>query len=254
MTTAPRRIEGGGTPETAWIGWPGLTRVPLRPLDHWVAADQRLVVVAPHPDDEILAGGALASLHAQRGGRVRVVAVTDGEASHRGDPGWTASRLAIERRNESAEGLVRLLGVVPEVVRLGLADAAVAARGDELSRRLQQILEPSDCVVTTWRLDGHPDHEATGSAAASACAAVGCLLIEAPVWMWHWAQPDDARVPWAHLAGVAIPPATIARRRLAIAAHASQLGPRGSEGPVLTTGILDRLERRVEYFFVGESR
>ena len=80
---APNRIDRPGTAEEAWDGWVELKRLPVAdPLD-WPSA----VIVAAHPDDEILgAGGTLARL-AAGGARLRLVAVTDGEASHPGtDP------------------------------------------------------------------------------------------------------------------------------------------------------------------------
>ena len=43
---------------------------------------ERVVVVAPHPDDEVLAAGGLMRWMACRGREVLVVGVTDGEASH----------------------------------------------------------------------------------------------------------------------------------------------------------------------------
>ena len=41
-----------------------------------------LVLVAPHPDDELLAAGATLAAASDAGIEVRVVAVTDGEMSH----------------------------------------------------------------------------------------------------------------------------------------------------------------------------
>src|SRR6185312_15572981 len=75
---APNRIDRPGTAEEAWDGWVELKHLPVAdPLD-WPSA----VIVAAHPDDEILgAGGTLARL-AAGGARLRLVAVTDGEASH----------------------------------------------------------------------------------------------------------------------------------------------------------------------------
>ncbi len=249
--TAARVIEGDGTPEAEWLAWPALAAAPVLPLSGWLETAQRLVIVAPHPDDEILAAGALASLHAARGGRVMLVAVTDGEASHRGGSSWTADALAAARREESAAGLRRLLPEAPELLRLALPDSAVAGQVDRLREALFGTLHPNDVVVTTWRLDGHPDHEAAGTAAADATGRVGCRLIEAPVWMWHWATPGDDRVPWARLRSLAVPAATRARRAEAIAAHATQLEPRGNGlGPVLTQAILQRLGRPHDAFFV----
>jgi LmbE family N-acetylglucosaminyl deacetylase len=47
----------------------------LPPID----ADTRLLVVAPHPDDEVLAAGGLMQRVANAGGQVRVVYLTDGD-------------------------------------------------------------------------------------------------------------------------------------------------------------------------------
>ncbi len=44
----------------------------------------RVVIVAPHPDDETLGAGGAALLHRQAGDRVAVVVVTDGRASRAG--------------------------------------------------------------------------------------------------------------------------------------------------------------------------
>lgn len=248
---ADRLIEGEGTREADWLAWAGLADAPELPLDAWLRAAQRLVIVAPHPDDEILAAGALAHLHAGRGGEVMVVAVTDGEASHRGDPAWTAERLAAARREESAAGLRRLLPEPPEMLRLVLPDSAVASEAARLRDALVGALRPSDVVVTTWRFDGHPDHEAAGAAAAQATETAGCRLVEAPVWMWHWATPGDPRVPWERLRSLAVPASTREHRAEALAAHASQLEPRGNgEGPVLTPAILKRLARARDSFFI----
>ncbi len=248
--TAPRRIEGTGTLEAEWRAWPGLARLPTLTLDDCIGATQRLVIVAPHPDDEILAAGGLAARHADRGGAVLVVAVTDGEASHRGNPDWPAERLAAARRAESGAGLARLLGVPPAMRRLGLPDSAVAAA--PVAAALEAIVGATDVVVATWRCDGHPDHEACGEAAAAACDAVGCTLLEAPVWMWHWAAPGDARVPWSRLRTLALADDVVRRRQAAIAEHVTQLAPRGrDEGPVLTAAILERLSRTSDCIFVG---
>ena len=55
---------------------------------------------------------------------------------------------------------------------------------------------PGTWCAATWRGDGHPDHEAVGRAAATAVERTGAVLVEYPVWMWHWALPGDPDVPW----------------------------------------------------------
>lgn len=248
--TAARTIPEDGTPESIWNAWPGLEAVEVVPIEKWMHPMARLVVVAPHPDDEILACGGLMALHARRGGRSVVVAVTDGEASHGESRSFRPVRLAEARRAERIRGLARLGCAETEVHRLGLADGKVASQVDTLQSELQKVMQWGDIVVTTWRLDGHPDHEACGTAAARACAEVRCRLLEAPVWMWHWSRPADSQVPWHRLVGLQLPGDAVSRKRRAVESHVSQLMPRGNkQGPVLDQTILDRLARDIEYFF-----
>ena len=226
--------------------------MPTLPFNQLLQPDQRLVVVAPHPDDEILTCGGLLALHSARGGATLVVAVTDGEASHPPQPTRSAQQLASLRCAESHAGLLRL-GVAAgplQLRRLSLPDSALSRHTALLEGALSAWLQPYDVVVTTWRMDGHPDHEACGSAVARACRVANSRLLEAPVWMWHWGQPGDARVPWTRLVRVPLPAAVVARKQHALAAHASQLLPaRPGEAPILGEAMASRLARRAEYFF-----
>jgi LmbE family N-acetylglucosaminyl deacetylase len=222
-------------------------------LDDWLGVQRRLVVIAPHPDDEVLACGGLLGLHAERGGRCQVVAVTDGEASHRGCVGWNAATLAAARRAEAELGLSRLGVHHTSVVRLGLPDGSVHRHRSRLIDALHALVRPDDLVVCTWRLDGHPDHDAAGAAAAEACAAADAEFVEAPVWMWHWADPADPRVPWHRMRALPLPPEVHRRKASALAEHVTQLRPRErDEGELddatLDAAVLRRAARETEYF------
>lgn len=248
---ASRRIRGEGTTaETVWREWLVALQPTTLAIDELLTAAQRLVVVSPHPDDEVLTCGGLLALHARRNGAILIVAVTDGEASHRGDATWPAVRLAAARRMERQRGLTRLGLAADAVTRLGLPDGAVAAHRAALERELQELLRPNDCVVSTWGLDGHPDHDAVGTATASICAEVGCQLLEAPVWMWHWSAPADPRVPWHRLRALPLSVDATERKAAALAEHATQLAARDRDAPVLGPAIRARAARRVECFFV----
>ena len=248
--SAERAIEGEGTDALDWHRWLMAAPCATHSVDDWLPHGQRLVVVAPHPDDEVLACGGLIALHMARGGEALVIAVSDGEASHAGVPGWEAPQLAEARRAESAEGLQQLGAGRARVLRLGLPDGRVSAHVDVLPGMLAGVLKRSDGVVTTWRLDGHPDHEATGLATARACLDAGCRLLEAPIWMWHWAAPGDVRVPWHRLARVVLDDETLRRKERALAAHTSQLSVRDARrGPVLGASIRARAAWPEEYFF-----
>ncbi|CAM5781250.1 PIG-L deacetylase family protein [Rhizobacter fulvus] len=249
MGDRPIRVEAF-TPEREWQIWLRNLRPPSLTLDEAVPSSARVVAVAPHPDDEVLACGGLLARHAERGGLVAIVAVTDGEASHQADADWPPLRLAPARRAERQAGLKRLGVSVDTITSLAVPDGSVAAFGVDLEDALRRVLRSDDTVVTTWQGDGHPDHEATGSATASACEAVGCRLLEAPVWMWHWSGPDDPRVPWHRLRALALPSDALARKTAALRAHETQLSPRVGGTAVLGPEVLARAARDTEYLFV----
>ena len=245
-----RRIEGAGTPDAAWQAWPGLAALPPVTARELVPGSTRAVVVAPHPDDEVLACGGLLQLLAAQGSEVLLVAVTDGGGSHPGSVLWPKERLCRVRPEESrlAAGA---LGVAPSWLRLGLPDGGLAGRVQLLAAVLQDIVRPGDTVLTTWRFDGHPDHEACGQACALAARNCGAMLVEMPVWTWHWAAPADARVPWRRARRLALSADVLQRKRDAMRCFASQLGADHSTGQeaILAPHALQRLLHPYEVYF-----
>jgi LmbE family N-acetylglucosaminyl deacetylase len=253
MNAPPPLIHGRSTPETQWRPWLQQHLSRPEPFTHWLPDTARLVVLAPHPDDEVLACGALLALHAARGGESLIVAVTDGEGSHRDADrqDLTETALAQTRCTERAQGLKQLDLTDKQILSLHLPDGGVTRHESELERRIRLLLRPGDVLISPWRSDGHPDHDACGRAAARASAATGRPLWEAPVWMWHWARPNDRRVPWMRMQALAVSDAARASKQAALAAHVSQLTPRSTtHSPVLGEDIVARTERRAEYFFV----
>lgn len=246
-----RAIRDQGTPDALWLPWLAKRSIRAASLAELCPADCRLVVVAPHPDDEVLACGGLLSHRAALGHKSVVIAVTDGEASHGTEDALLRARLAARRVEESYAGL-RTLGLTSSsVIRLGIPDGNVSDGMQIITLKLQTVLKPSDVVITTWRLDGHPDHEATSHATAQVCAELGCRLLQAPVWMWHWAQPGDIRIPWRDLVAFDLPQPALEAKRMALSRHISQLEDRDKGlGPVLVPTIVERSVRAQEFFFV----
>ena len=248
---ARRVIRGDGTTEAEWSRWPGLARLPAIAPDELVPAHTRAVVVAPHPDDEVLSVGGLLAQLAECGRRVEVIAVTDGTASHRGSTEWPVERLARTRPRESLKAL-QCLGLAVEPIRLGLPDGGLKALRAMLAARLVSLLRPGDVVFTTWRQDGHPDHEATGEACALAAASTGARLAEVPVWGWHWSRPGDMRMPWSHAFRLPLNEDAVRRKRAAVNAFTSQLRRDAStgSGPVLRATTVQRAARPFEVIFL----
>jgi len=245
-------IAGTGTPEQTWEAWPAPAAWPRLSVD----AVSTPLVVAPHPDDEVLGVGGLLAMLAGGVGvgvgvGVDVVVVTDGEASHPRSRAVNPDELAAIRRAETvAAGAV--LGVDSSRLHyLQHPDGGI----DEsvLVGELCTYLVPGRWCFTTWRGDGHPDHETVGSAAADACTQTGAVLVEFPVWMWHWAEPDDPHVPWNRARRIELTGEARTAKARAVNAFRSQirpLGPDPADAAILPPHVLARFARPYETVFV----
>ena len=240
-------LSGGGTPLQVWLAadrsLPALDLTPCR----------EIVVVGAHPDDETLGFGATTALLAELGVRVQVVSATDGGASYPGLSLLQRYRLEQVRRAE----LHRAAGILGTAapICLGLPDGEIADHQERLADLLSEMLAarpPGTWCAATWRGDGHPDHEAVGRAAATAVERTGAVLVEYPVWMWHWAHPGDDRVPWNRAFRVDLPPHVGRAKAHAVRAFRSQLvplGPDPADAPILPPALLRRFTRPFEVVF-----
>ncbi len=240
---AARPLGEGGTPAKSWTEW-GRHLTPLN-IEHCPA----LLLVAAHPDDETLGLGATAAMLTGRGVSVQPVAVTDGEAAYPDFAGGRA-RLAAVRRDELRAAAAQLGLASP--IFLGIPDGEVAANEDRLEIELEAILAespPGTWCAAPWRGDGHPDHEATGRAAAAAARDVPAVFIEYPIWMWHWALPDDPAVPWRDVRRVPLSARSSMAKQAALRSFASQ--HERQDGPsLLTPEIIARQVAVGEVVFV----
>ncbi len=128
----------------------------LRPAarHHVPTGSDRVLVVAPHPDDETLACGGTIARHAEAGDRVCVLVVTDGGGSRAGGVGRDEMR---RLRAMEAERAIRALGQV-QLVQLGLSEGEWTA--NDLRRPLEDLLrhERPTLVYAPSCVDFHPEH------------------------------------------------------------------------------------------------
>lgn len=246
MTVEPQnRIQAPGTAEARWRAWPALGELEPARID----AARSAVIVAAHPDDEVLGLGGTIALLAEAGARVRLILLTDGEASHPGSVAVSPAAMAATRRAETDAGLRALGAEQAQVIRLGLPDSGVEHHAHDLAARLRPLVAGFDVCAAPWPEDAHADHEAAGRAARAACRGAGTVLVQYPVWMWHWASPGDQRVPWDRAARVDLPDRVLARKRRAIACQASQVNPLGDrpqDAAILPPEEIDHFTRDFE--------
>lgn len=186
-----RRVVARAKPFVPERAWPYLLATasltgdgPLLALP----AFERVLVVAPHPDDETIGAGGTIALLSRAGAAVTVVFTSSGDATV-GSPLEPVETAA--RRESECLAVARILGFAPEFLRLpdGRQGEHVPAIVSRLSA-LMEALRP-DAVFAPWFLDGHPDHRAVAEAVAR---AVG-----------DGSGPSDLEV-WGYETWTALPP------------------------------------------------
>jgi LmbE family N-acetylglucosaminyl deacetylase len=156
--------------EALWaLGFAALGRLGRSQPARWSPGGHRSVlVVAPHPDDEVIGCVGTILRHRQAGDEVCVAIVTDGRQSRAiADP----DQMAAERQRE-ARAAARLMGV-ERLAWLGHpeGDCSVTAIKKSLSTLLAQT-QP-DLLYAPSRVDFHPEHLKVAHALALALAEVG---------------------------------------------------------------------------------
>lgn len=202
----------------------------------WAPVDMpALVVVAPHPDDEIVGAGALIGAAVRAGIPVTVVAVTDGDGSHPA-AAIPPDELARIRTRESEEALADLATLAPagaagqpiRRIRLGLPDGGVTGAEDRAADGIAAVLDvapPGTWVAAPVRVDGHPDHDASGRAAHRAAARYPSVrTVDFPVWLWQHSTPGEhPEVEWDAARAIDVDEELIEARDRAMSRFRSQI-------------------------------
>ena len=120
---------------------------------------KRVLVLAPHPDDETIGCGGSLAIHANAGDPVKVVFLTNGA---KGDTSGKAEKKSyIKIRQEEARKACRCLGIT-DLEFWAYEDRALAGSRGVLTRMID-LLEKykPELVYAPSPLEFHPDHRAT---------------------------------------------------------------------------------------------
>lgn len=216
----------------------------------------KVLVIAPHPDDETLGCGGLLALLSGLGLRPGIVIVTDGGAAAAG--GISRDALVAIRREEALRAL-EILGLADDQVRfVALRDSELPRPGDPLfeeaaGRLSVAIRRDIDTVAVTWRDDPSPDHQATWLLLQRALSLLGIAprQLEYPIWAWNerTLAGEPPFRPWR----VDVRAVRTQKRR-AIEAHRSQVqGLGASDSFRLPRSILAMLDQPYELFFESKG-
>ncbi|MDX1919546.1 MAG: PIG-L deacetylase family protein [Candidatus Caenarcaniphilales bacterium] len=117
----------------------------------------KIIVFAPHPDDELIGCGGSIAKHIKNGNEVSVVYMTSGDS---GNIGINKNDLAIMREEEASRG-AKMLGV-KELIFLRNPDGYLEASKENLIKLMRIIREKQPNVVyVTSKEEGHKDHRTT---------------------------------------------------------------------------------------------
>ncbi|MEA2417402.1 MAG: hypothetical protein QOI58_4059 [Thermoanaerobaculia bacterium] len=141
--------------------------IPFEPQD---LRGERLLVLAPHPDDEVIGCGGLVALHLREGRKVHVVVATDGAQAGN----------ASQREAESRAALALLGDATIEF--LGFPDRELS-NAHLLDDRLAAILREwkPDLIAVPSPLEIHPDHVALSRAFCDLIARDASLFADLAV-------------------------------------------------------------------------
>jgi LmbE family N-acetylglucosaminyl deacetylase len=224
-----------GTDESAW-------QRALADAPDWIPPDGPLLIVSPHPDDEVLGAGGLIHTWKNLGRSVTVISLTDGEAAY---PQWR--RLAQIRREELKEALYVLSDDPVLVVRLGIPDGRVADYGSKLRSAVFSLLDPGTTVLAPYEQDGHPDHDAAGRVCIELARVHGFPLARYPIWAWRDADPQSLN--HARWGKFSLSDTAQAAKGNALLCFSSQLFPY-KRAPIVPDHVLAYFSRPYEAFLL----
>jgi LmbE family N-acetylglucosaminyl deacetylase len=128
---------------------------------------QRVLVVAPHPDDEALGCGGTLFRHIASGDSVVVLIVTDGRLSRAHN--LQAEALA-KARYQEAMMAAGILGI-EQLIWLGLPEGAWSDEQLQIALATRMREAPPDIVYAPSWLDYHPEHRRVADCLAKVVAA-----------------------------------------------------------------------------------
>jgi LmbE family N-acetylglucosaminyl deacetylase len=136
-----------------------------------------VLVLAAHPDDEVIGAGGMLAWHALRGHAITVVHATDGA---KGDPGNRENDIRAVRRREGVEALARL--GIGEPRHWDLPDGELPEQLTALASRIADVMREIQprTLYSFHAGEAHRDHRAVAAATAAAAPSLPadcrCLL------------------------------------------------------------------------------
>ena len=145
------------------------------------------VIIAPHPDDEVIGCAGLIRTLVERGMPPHVIIMTGGGGSHRGCCSTPEDEIITARRKLTVKALETLGLPMSHLHLLDYPDGGISAEHSE-TKRLQMLLSeisPKAIFVPHWG-EEWSDHINVADIAKECMKDMGVSMYEYCVWLWYF--------------------------------------------------------------------
>lgn len=249
-----RLIFGEGTSKQEWLNWEGLNDLKQMSVERDFPINHRVLIIAPHPDDEILGCGGLMQYLSDLNREIVLVAVTNGTASHPESTIYTPDQLNLIRPSESLAAIEVLYINNIQRIELNIQDGKVSDQQEFLRHELSKFIQPNDILVCTFNQDGHPDHEFSAKVVQEIARQNHLRYYQVLIWAWHWATPNHPQIPWHKAYILPLNDQQLNLKEQAIRCFSSQLNidPCTGQKPILFEEAVQRILMPFEVYIYEE--
>lgn len=147
----------------------------------------KTVIIAPHPDDEVIGCAGLIQALVERGTPPHVIILTGGEGSHRGCCNTSAEDIIAARHQLTLDAAATLGLSLSHIHCLHYPDGRVTLEHPE-TERLQVLLSELNpqSVFVPHRGEGWSDHLQAAEITKHLLKGLDVSIYEYCVWMWYY--------------------------------------------------------------------
>ena len=195
----------------------------MHSLRHQPDILENVLIVAPHPDDEVIGCGGLIARLLEKGNPPHIIVMTGGEGSH--DNGVDKESIVKARRGLTRKA-ISILGVpMCNLHELDFKDGGIYPESEQMTLLKELIcsINPDTVFVPHWG-EGWPDHVRTAEIVKS-LVSKSTEVWEYCVWMWYynvWRGLD-----WKNAAALHLSPHEHELKVKAVDAYIRPLAPNG---------------------------
>lgn len=194
-----------------------------------------VVILAPHPDDEVFGCGGFIAQQIAEGNAPHVIVLTGGGGSHRGCCSTAESDIISARRKLTHKAMSALGLPESNIHELDFTDGHISEGNVAEKKKLEAVISEinPDVILVPHHGEGWPDHVAARDLGIE-LAGDDMAVYEYCVWMWYYRQKN---LDWKNAYVLKMTEAEHQKKMDAIKTYHSALAPCGKPW----VGVLPKL-------------